>query len=142
MNVNRVIVLGNLTRSPEIRQGQNGVTVATFGVATNRTWTDQAGEKQEEVEFHNAVAFGRQAEIAGEYLRKGQLVYLEGRLQTRAWEQDGRKFSRTQIVVERFQLGPKRDQEAIADYDDSDGSVETMPVQANGTTTPNAEVPF
>ena len=120
MNVNKAIVVGYLTRSPEVRHAQNGNVVASFGVATNRAWTDPGGERQEEVEFHNVVAFGRQAEIAAEYLHKGDMAGVEGRLQTRRWERDGHTFSRTQIVVEKLHLGPKQNREEIADYDDSD----------------------
>ncbi len=86
----------------------SGAPVASFGVATNRVWKNQQGEKQEEVEFHNVVVFGRQAEIANQYLAKGRSVFVEGRLQTRSWDApDGAKRNRTEIIAERIQFGPR-----------------------------------
>ncbi len=109
MNLNKVFIIGNLTRDPELKTLPSGTSVATFGVATNRTWKNQAGEKQEEVQFHNIVTFGRQAEVASQYLKKGSMTMIEGRIQTRNWEaQDGTKRSRTEIVAERLQLGPRK----------------------------------
>lgn len=107
-SLNRATILGNLTRDPEVKQLASGQTVCTFGVATNRNWVDQSGVKQEKAEFHNIVAWGKLAEILGQYLSKGRKVYVEGRLQTRDWEgQDGVKRYRTEIVVENaIILGP------------------------------------
>ena len=86
----------------------SGTQVTSFGVATNRVWRDKAGAKKEETQFHNVVTFGRQAEVAGQYLRKGGSVLVEGRIQTRSWDApDGLKKSRRDIVAERIQLGPK-----------------------------------
>ncbi len=103
MNLNRATIIGNLTRDPEVRTTPNGKSVASFGVATNYSWTDAAGQKQEKVEFHNMVAWGKLAEICGQYLAKGRKVYIEGRLQTREWEgQDGHKRNRTEIMVENM----------------------------------------
>ena len=100
MDLNRVTIIGRLTRDPEVKTTPNGKTVATVGVATGRTWSDQAGNKQEQTEFHNCVLWGRLAEIVGQYLSKGRQVYMEGRLQTRDWVgQDGAKRYRTEIVV-------------------------------------------
>ncbi len=97
------MLIGNLTRDPEIRTTPNGKTVASFGVATNSSWTDASGQKQEKVEFHNIVAWGKLAEICGQYLGKGRKVYVEGRLQTRDWEgKDGVKRQRTEIVAENM----------------------------------------
>ena len=108
MNLNKACIIGNVTRDPEIRTLPSGQPVATFGVATNRFWKDQSGNKKQSVEFHNVVAFGRLAEISKQYLGKGKLVYAEGRLQTRTWESpDGSKRNRTEIIVERMQLGPR-----------------------------------
>lgn len=111
MNANKAIILGNLTRDPEVRTTPSGQTVASFGVATNRFWTDkESGEKKQQAEFHNVVAWRRLAEIAQKFLKKGSLVYVEGRLQTRNWEdQQGNKKYRTEIVAERIQLGPRFD---------------------------------
>jgi len=111
MNVNKVIIVGNLTRDPEIRTLPSGQVVASFGLATNRFWTDKnTGEKKKEVEFHNVVAFGRLAEIIQEFLFKGSMVYIEGRLRTSSWQdkKTQEKRSRTEIIAERMQLGPRR----------------------------------
>lgn len=103
MDLNRAMILGRLTRDPEVRTTPNGQSVATLGVATNRVWTDQGGNKQEKVEFHNCVLWGRLADIAGQYLSKGRRVYVEGRIETRDWTgQDGVKRFRTEIVVENM----------------------------------------
>ncbi len=108
MNLNKAFIIGNLTRDPELRNLPSGIPVASFGVATNRTWTSKSGEKQQEAQFHNIVAFGRQAEIAKQYLVKGSLVFIEGRIQNRTWDaQDGTKRYKSEIVVERLQLGPR-----------------------------------
>lgn len=108
MNLNKVFILGNLTRDPELRQTAGGQTVCSFGVATNRRYTDKSGQKQEQVEFHSVVAWGRQAEIIAQYLRKGSMILVEGRLQTRSWQdQQGAKHWKTEIIVDEMQLGPK-----------------------------------
>lgn len=108
MNVNKAIVCGNLTRDPEARTLPSGDPVSNFGVATNRFWTNKEGNKQEQTEFHNIVAFGKLAEICNQYLNKGKLVYIEGRLQTRNWEdQAGVKKYRTEIIAENMQMGPR-----------------------------------
>lgn len=97
------MIIGNLTRDPEIRTIPSGQTVASFSVATNSIWTDKQGQKQEKVEFHNVVAWRRLAEICGQYLRKGSKVYIEGRLQTRDWVgQDEVKRYRTEIIAENM----------------------------------------
>ncbi len=96
---NQAIVLGNLTRDPELRTTPNGQNVASFAVATNRMWQDQNGERQEAVEFHEIVAWGKLAELASQYLSKGRKVMVVGRLQTRTWEKDGVKQRRTEIVA-------------------------------------------
>jgi len=110
MNFNRAVVVGNLTRDPEIRNLPSGQSVASFGVATNRVWTDQNGNRQEATEFHNIVAFGKLADICSNYLSKGRLVLIEGRIQTRSWQgQDGNKRYRTEIVADNMQMGPRAD---------------------------------
>ncbi len=102
-SLNRAQIIGNLTRDPELRQTGSGQSVTSFGVATNRVWKDASGAKQEEVEFHNVVAWGRVAEICAQYLRKGSKVYIEGRLRTRDWEgQDGQKRRTTEIITENM----------------------------------------
>ena len=102
-SLNKVMIIGNLTRDPELRQTGSGTAVCSFGVATNRTWKDASGEKQEQAEFHNVVAWARLAEIITQYLKKGNRIYVEGRLQTRDWEgQDGVKRYRTEIIAENM----------------------------------------
>lgn len=105
MYLNKVLIYGNLTRDPELRALPSGQQVATFSVATNRTYKDKEGNKKEMNEFHNVVVFGRLADLMGQYMKKGRPIYVEGRLQTRSWESDGRKNYRTEIVMENFQFG-------------------------------------
>ena len=95
------MIIGNLTRDPEVRTTSSGTTVANFSVATNSVWNDAAGVRQEKTEFHNVVAWGKLGEIVGQYLGKGRKVYVDGRLQTRDWEtQDGQKRRTTEIVAD------------------------------------------
>jgi single-strand DNA-binding protein len=108
MNLNKVQLIGRLTRDPEIRTTPSGQTVATVGIATNRTWKDKSGQKQEKAEFHNIVMWGRTAEIAGQYLTKGQEAYFEGRLETRTYTgKDGVEKRTTEIVAENMQMGAR-----------------------------------
>lgn len=107
MNINQVTVVGRLTRDPELKALPSGTKVANMSLATSRTYKDKDDKKVEEVEYHNIVLFGRTAEIAGEYLKKGQLAGIMGRLQTRNWEKDGVKHYRTEIVADHLQMGPK-----------------------------------
>lgn len=108
MYINKAFVYGNLTRDPEVKSLPSGQMVANFSVATNRVWKDKEGRKQESVEYHNVVMFGRQAELVNQYLKKGSSVYIEGRLQTRSWDgQDGNKRYRTEIVADTMQFGPR-----------------------------------
>jgi len=107
MYLNKVTLYGNLTRDPEVKALPGGQQVASFGLATNRTFKNKEGQKQEQSEFHNIVAFGKTAEVMGQYLKKGRPAYIEGRIQTRSWDKDGVKQYRTEIVVETFQFGPQ-----------------------------------
>jgi single-strand DNA-binding protein len=103
MDLNKVMVIGNMTRDPELRATPTGRQVASFSIATNRVWTDANGQKQKQAEFHNVVFWGKLAEICGQYLKKGQKVYVEGRMQTREWTgQDGIKRYRTEIIGENM----------------------------------------
>ena len=103
--VNKVILVGNLGRDPETRYAQNGTAVTRFSVATSESWRPKAsGEQQERTEWHNVVCFARLAEIAGEYLRKGSKVYIEGQLRTSSWEADGQKKYRTEINAREMQM--------------------------------------
>ncbi len=102
-SLNKAMIIGNLTRDPELRQTTTGKSVCTIGVATNQVWNDASGNKQEQVEFHNVVAWGKLAEICSQYLAKGRKVYFDGRLQTRDWEgKDGVRRYRTEIVAENM----------------------------------------
>ncbi|MFA9262936.1 MAG: single-stranded DNA-binding protein [Undibacterium sp.] len=108
MNVNKVILVGRLTRDPEIRTTPTGQSVATIGMATNNFWTDKSGQKQEKTEFHTVILWGRQAEVAGQYLTKGQELFVEGRLQTREYTaKDGSQRRTTEVVGENMQLGSR-----------------------------------
>ncbi len=107
MYLNKAFVIGNLTRDPEMRATAGGTQVTTFSLATNRVWKDQNGVKQESADYHNIVVFGRAAETSAQYLKKGDQAYVEGRMQTRSWEQDGQKKYRTEIVADRVQFGGK-----------------------------------
>ena len=109
MNVNKVIIIGRLTRDPELRTTSSGQTVANLSVATSRQWKDQSGQKQEKTDFHSVVAWGRQGEVIGQYFIKGQEIYVEGRLETRSWDdkETGKKMYRTEIILEKFEFGAK-----------------------------------
>ena len=108
MNLNKAFVLGNVTRDPEVRSLPSGQQVASFGIATNRFYTDSAGEKKQDVEFHNVVCFGKLADISSRYLNKGSLILIEGRIKTRNWmNTQGTKQYRTEIIAEGLQLGPR-----------------------------------
>ncbi|MDO8648150.1 MAG: single-stranded DNA-binding protein [Candidatus Peregrinibacteria bacterium] len=108
MYLNKVFLYGNLTRDPEVKALPSGTQVANFAIATNRVYKDKNGAKQESVEFHNVVAFGKLAEIIGQYMKKGRPLFVEGRIQTRSWDAtdgSGKKY-KTEIIAENFQFGP------------------------------------
>lgn len=105
MYLNKSFILGNLTRDPELKALPSGSSVASFSLATNRVWKDKDGRKQEEVEYHNIIVFGKQADNCAQYLRKGSQALVEGRIQTRSWEKDGKKNFRTEIVADTVQFG-------------------------------------
>lgn len=108
MNLNKVILIGNVTADPELRNTPSGSPVCNFRMATNRIWKDAAGQQQKETEFHAIVAWRRLAEIASQYLTKGALVMIEGRIRTRSWQDpSGNKKYKTEIIAERLQLGPR-----------------------------------
>lgn len=113
-SLNKVMLIGNLTRDPELKYTPSGTGVCTFGIATNREWTDSSGQKQEGAEFHRVVAWGKLGEICSQLLTKGRKIYVEGRLQTRAWKsQDGADRQVTEVVIEEMILldSPKGDRE-------------------------------
>ncbi|OHB20234.1 MAG: single-stranded DNA-binding protein [Parcubacteria group bacterium RIFCSPHIGHO2_01_FULL_56_18] len=126
MYLNKALLYGNLTRDPELRALPSGMNVVNFSIATNRTFKDRDGKKQEQTDFHNIVVFGRQADTVNQYLKKGSSVFVEGRMQTRSWEKEGQKMYRTEVVADRVQFGPRssggggaRPQEAQPDEHDS-----------------------
>lgn len=107
MYLNKVFLYGNLTRDPELKALPGGSQVANFGIATNRSFKDKSGQRQEATEFHNVVAFGRTAEVIAQYVKKGRPLFIEGRITTRSWDdkETGKKNYRTEIIVENFQFG-------------------------------------
>lgn len=108
MYINKVTLYGNITRDPELKSLPSGSHVNSFSIATNRVIKDQSGAKKDVTEYHNIVAFGKQAEVIHQYMKKGSGILVEGRLQTRSWDgQDGKKQYRTEVVLENFQFGPK-----------------------------------
>jgi single-strand DNA-binding protein len=147
-SINKVILLGNLTRDPILRHTQNGTPVCDFGIATNRTWTTEQGEKRVDADFHNIVAWGKRAEIASQYLKKGRKVYVEGRLQTRTYEaQDGAKKSRTEIIINDMVMLDTHipgTTEAHAAPAESNGHSKTEPVEDHSPDLdiPSEEIPF
>ena len=116
-SVNKVILIGNLTRDPQMKQTTGGQSVTTFGIATNREWAVSSGEKKKSTEFHEVVVWSHLAEICGKFLKKGKLVYLEGYLKTRSWEDEsGQKRFRTEIVLQDMIMLEKRKDEEGVDY--------------------------
>ena len=110
MYLNKAFIIGNVTRDPEIKALPTGGKVCSFSLATNRVWKDQAGAKKEQSDFHNIVAFGKQADTLAQYVKKGSVLLVEGRIQTRSWDgADGKKNYRTEIVLDGFQFGPRQD---------------------------------
>lgn len=135
MDLNKVMIIGRLTRDPELRSTTNGANVASFSVATSFNWTNQQGQKQEQTEFHNVVAWRKLGEIVGQYLKKGSQVYIEGRLQTRSWEgQDGKKNYRTEIVAENMIMLGRPGQGS-----GSSSTPSAMPTEAQQPATPTTE---
>lgn len=138
MNLNKVLLIGRLTNNIESRTLPSGQAVVSFGLATNRTWKDQSGNKQETAEFHNMVAFGKLAEICATYLKKGQLLFAEGRIQTRSWQgQDGVKKYRTEIIMQNMQMGPKAAGNTVGNV----GGNTTGNVKPAGTGSLNESIP-
>lgn len=128
MYLNKAIVYGNLTRDPELKSLPSGTAVCSFSLATNRVWKDKTGAKQESVDYHNIVLFARLAELAHQYLKKGSSAMIEGRMQTRSWDdKDGTKKYRTEIIADNMQFGPRAAGSSAGGY--------------NAPTTPSAEKP-
>lgn len=108
MYINKAMVYGNLTRDPELKALPSGNQVTTFSIATNRVYNDRDGKRQESVDYHNIVVFGKQAENVAKYLTKGSGAFIEGRMQTRSWDKDGQKQYRTEVIADFVQFGPKK----------------------------------
>lgn len=122
--INKVILIGNLGRDPETRYSQSGSAVTNFSLATSESWRDRSsGEQQDRTEWHNVVCFARLAEIAGEYLRKGSKVYIEGSLRTSSWEQEGQKKYRTEVMARELQMLDSRGGDGDMSLDDSQSNV-------------------
>lgn len=136
-SVNKVILVGNLGRDPEVRYMPNGEAVCNFSIATTENWKDKAGVKQEKTEWHNIVMYRKLAEIAGEYLAKGRPVYIEGRLQTRKWEKDGVTRYSTEIIADSMQMlggkdgGQSAGQDSGNDYNQDQAPARERPAQAS-----------
>lgn len=138
---NQAIILGNLTRDPELRYTPNGQAVTSFAVATNRVWSDTEGERKESVEYHDVVAWGKIAEIINQYLKKGSRVMVVGRLQTRSWEaQDGSKRYKTEIVATDVNFIDRLKEGAAEEVETALGNEgETSPQKDEGETSPQKE---
>lgn len=120
MYLNKAFVIGNLTRDPELKSLPSGIQVTSFSVATNRVWKDKNGAKQESTDYHNIVVFGKQAETVAQYMKKGSNVLVEGRMQTRSWEAEGKKMYRTEIIADRVQFGQRASGQGSAPVEKSD----------------------
>jgi single-strand DNA-binding protein len=147
MNFNKVVLLGRVASDIEMRSTTSGQSVCTFRLATNRVWKDKSGEKKEDSQFHNIVLWGRQAENASQFLTKGSLVLIEGRLQNRSWEdKTGNKRYITEIIGENFQLGPRSSNVGSGDYKapaQKDKEVdEDIPVIEDGDEIDIKDIPF
>src|ERR1035437_4433705 len=142
MYLNKAIVIGNLTRDPELRSLPSGIKVCTFSLATNRVWKDKNGAKQEAADYHNIIVFGRQAETVAQYMKKGSSILIEGRMQTRSWDDktSGEKKYRTEIVADRTQFGPKGGASAGGGTNTSAGQTQT-PAGANAQEVDTIEYP-
>lgn len=138
MYLNKALIIGNLTRDPELKALPSGIKVCTFSVATNRVWKDKNGAKQESADYHNVVVFGRQAETVAQYMKKGSQVMVEGRMQTRSWDDQatGTKKYRTEIIADRVQFGSSNggvsrpanqdNQSAAPVSEEADGNLDTI----------------
>jgi single-strand DNA-binding protein len=158
MNVNKAIIIGRLTRDPEMRSTPSGQTVVNFSIATSSKWKGQDGQQQEKTEFHNVVAWGRRGEVIGQYVTKGQELYIEGRLETRSWDdkESGKKMYRTEIIMENFEFGaksggagggynqntPQKDQQAPAAAPKKDDEIPTINLDDEQEEVKIEDVPF
>jgi single-strand DNA-binding protein len=141
MDLNKAQIIGNITQDIELRQTPNGQNVTTLNIATNRTWTDWSGMKQEQAEFHSVVLWWKLAEIAGQYLTKGKKVYIEWRLQTRSWEaQDGTKRYKTEIVWENMIMLDRAWSWWDVEYNNDSSPANSTPANKKATPKPEEEI--
>lgn len=140
-SVNKVILVGNLGRDPEVRYMPNGEAVCNFSIATTENWKDKSGVKQEKTEWHNIVMYRKLAEIAGEYLKKGRPVYVEGRLQTRKWEKDGVTRYTTEIIGDNMQMLGSKGDGGGASYDGGQADAPEDFIQAPQRQSSNQSAP-
>ncbi len=141
MDLNKAQVIGRITQEVELKQTPNGQNVTSFSIATNRNWTDSSGMKQEQVEFHNIVLWGKLAEIAGQYVKKWSKLFIEWRLQTRSWEaQDGTKRYRTEIVGENLIMLDNKSDSNPGDYQNSGQSTNDTPAVKRSTPKQEEEI--
>jgi single-strand DNA-binding protein len=133
MYLNKVYLIGNLTRDPELKALPSGTKVCSFGLATNYTFKNKDGQRQDQTEFHNVVVFGRTGELAHQYLKKGSQALIEGRIQTRSWEQNNEKKYRTEIVADTVQFGSRPTPGAGAPSSKSDSAAEKAPSAPSDT---------
>lgn len=140
IDLNKVMIIGNVTRDPEARTTPSGITVVSFGVATNFAWKDKEGQQQRRAEFHNVVAWRKLADIVSQYVKKGSRIYIEGRLQTRSWDdQSGTKRYRTEVVADNVILLDKRgDREQAVDS----STPEAQPTQGKEPEINVEDIPF
>lgn len=146
-NYNKVILMGNLTRDPEVRYTSSGAAIAKLGIAVNRYWSNKDGQKQEETTFVDVDAFGRQAETIGQYLKKGRPIMVEGRLKLDQWEdkQTGQKRSKLGVVLDRFEFIDSRGEGGGGDFSSESSSPSTgsvAPAQGGGGFAEEDDVPF
>ncbi len=138
MYINKALLYGNLTRDPELRAMPSGMNVANFSIATNHVFKDKDGKQQEQTEFHNIVVFGRQADSVSQYLKKGSGVFIEGRMQTRSWDdkKTGEKKYRTEVVADRVQFGPRKQSDSAAKTKEDEAWDQAIPSTAAGPAAP------
>ena len=142
MYLNKAILIGNLTRDPELRSLPSGIKVCSFSLATNRVWKDKNGARQESADYHNIVVFGRQAETVAQYMKKGSSILVEGRIQTRSWDDktSGEKKYRTEIVADRTQFGPKGSSGGVSSVGSSKAPTSSSPEEVDSIEYPEEDI--
>ena len=144
MNVNKAIIIGRLVRDPEVRTTPSGQTVTNFSVATSSKWKGQDGQMNEKTEFHNVVAWGKRGEVIGQYMTKGQEIYVEGRLETRSWDDkdSGKKMYRTEINLENFEFGAKAGGgSSQGNFQQNQNNAQSTPQNNQNTAVKEEEIP-